>query len=53
MHFFVLTELSTDHNLFQTREIRSLPGDNKVGDKRIKVLYLKNKMSYSLSLQEH
>lgn len=30
MHFFILKEPSTNHNHFQTREIRSLPGDNKV-----------------------
>jgi len=53
MLFFIFTEHSTHHNLFQTREIRSLPGDNKTRDKKIKVLYLKKKMFYSFSLQEH
>lgn len=52
-HFFILTETSIDHNLFQTREIRSLPGDDKTGYKKFKILYPKNKMFYSLSLQEH
>lgn len=35
IHFSILTEPSTNHHLFQNREIRSLPGDSKIRYKKI------------------